>query len=102
MKKLLLTLSLGFCLASLAACTTSMQKDTATPVASRSSQPENPLKQGTQEPAIGMANPASEFCIQQGGHLEIRKEADGEVGYCHLPDGRVVEEWAFFRANSAR
>ena len=51
---------------------------------------------------IGMSNPASEFCIQQGGKLEIRQEAEGEAGYCHLPDGRVVEEWAFFRAESAK
>ena len=51
---------------------------------------------------IGMSNPASDFCIQQGGKLEIRQEAAGEVGYCHLPAGRVVEEWASFRAASGK
>ncbi|GBQ28419.1 hypothetical protein AA0472_2698 [Acetobacter estunensis NRIC 0472] len=45
-----------------------------------------------------MPNPASAWCIKQGGHLEIRKESSGSVGYCHLPDGQVVEEWALFRA----
>jgi putative hemolysin len=45
----------------------------------------------------GMANPASENCIKLGGQLEIRQEKDGEVGYCHLPDGRVIEEWVLFR-----
>lgn len=47
---------------------------------------------------VGMANPASTYCVQQGGRSEIRKQPAGEAGYCHLPDGRVVEEWAFFRA----
>ena len=47
-----------------------------------------------------IANPASEYCIKQGGRLEIRKEADGEAGYCHLPNGKVVEEWAYFRAQN--
>ncbi len=46
----------------------------------------------------GLANPASAYCVEQGGNVEIRKESSGEVGYCHLPEGRVVEEWAFFRA----
>lgn len=55
-----------------------------------------------QKPVAKMANPASVFCIEQGGKIEIRKTASGEVGYCHLPDGRVVEEWAFFRANAEK
>jgi putative hemolysin len=48
--------------------------------------------------AIGKPNPASAYCIEQGGTLEIRDEEGGQVGYCHLPDGRVVEEWELFRA----
>lgn len=51
-------------------------------------------------PAIGMANPASTHCIDKGGKLEIRNEKTGAVGYCHLPDGRVIEEWKFFRSES--
>lgn len=46
----------------------------------------------------GMANPASVYCEEQEGEVEIRKDPKGESGYCHLPDGRVVEEWEFFRA----
>ncbi|MDO5643363.1 MAG: DUF333 domain-containing protein [Paracoccus sp. (in: a-proteobacteria)] len=53
-----------------------------------------------EEPAVGMANPASVHCVQQGGKLEIRRESGGEVGYCHLPDGRVIEEWALYRATA--
>lgn len=52
---------------------------------------------GGTTPKIGMANPASVHCIELGGKLEIRSETGGQVGYCHLPDGRVVEEWALFR-----
>lgn len=46
-----------------------------------------------------MANPASVHCTQQGGRLEIRKGDGGDTGFCHLPGGRVVEEWEFFRAS---
>lgn len=46
-----------------------------------------------------IANPASEYCIKQGGTLEIVKDKDGnEIGMCKLPDGTVVEEWDFFRS----
>ncbi|MDO5631582.1 MAG: DUF333 domain-containing protein [Paracoccus sp. (in: a-proteobacteria)] len=51
-------------------------------------------------PAVGMANPASEYCVSIGGRLEIRRGPDGEAGYCHLPDGRAVEEWELFRAQA--
>lgn len=48
---------------------------------------------------VGMANPASVFCIEHGGRLESRRDAQGnEYALCHLPDGRVAEEWAFFRS----
>ncbi|MCE9788183.1 DUF333 domain-containing protein [Shewanella chilikensis] len=30
---------------------------------------------------------------------ELVQEHKGTIGYCHLPDGRIVEEWAYFRAN---
>ncbi len=37
-------------------------------------------KNETEKPTLGMANPASTYCVEQGGKLEIRKEANGEVG----------------------
>ena len=47
-----------------------------------------------------MANPASEFCAQKGGKLEMKKDKDGgEYALCRLPDGSVVEEWAYFRSH---
>jgi len=51
--------------------------------------------------ALGLANPASVHCADLGGTLEMREEANGTVGYCHLPDGRVVEEWTLFREDAA-
>ena len=54
-----------------------------------------------QESPIGMANPASEFCVKQGGKSEIKKDKDGgEYGVCHLPNGTVVEEWEYFRQHN--
>lgn len=47
---------------------------------------------------IGMANPASVYCTEQDGKLVMEEEAGGAVGYCHLPDGTVMEEWALYRA----
>lgn len=53
----------------------------------------------TAEPAQ-MANPASEYCIEQGGQVDIRKNVDGgEVGYCQFDDGSECEEWSFFRGD---
>ncbi|MFT8713362.1 DUF333 domain-containing protein [Komagataeibacter rhaeticus] len=45
----------------------------------------------------GMANPASVYCQQRGGTLELRHTPRGVTGWCHLPDGTVVEEWALLR-----
>lgn len=53
-------------------------------------------------PTLGMANPASVYCAEQGGKLIIKNEANGQVGYCHLANGKVVEEWAFYRASQGQ
>ena len=46
-----------------------------------------------------IANPASVYCVQQGGRVEIIDTKKGQIGICVLPDGRRIEEWKFFRAN---
>lgn len=59
----------------------------------------------TPSEGVGMANPASEYCIKQGGKLEIISEeppeapggGGGQVGMCTLPGGQVCEEWTFYR-----
>jgi len=53
----------------------------------------------SEQEGVGLANPASTYCVEQRGTVEIRPEAAGQAGYCHLPDGKVIEEWAFFRAS---
>ncbi|MCL4265606.1 MAG: DUF333 domain-containing protein [Anaerolineae bacterium] len=45
---------------------------------------------------VGLANPASENCIQQGGQVEIRQGEAGEYGVCVWDDGRACDEWAFY------
>jgi putative hemolysin len=47
--------------------------------------------------ARALANPASVFCVKSGGKSEIRKGPRGEYGVCRLPDGRIVEEWTYYR-----
>jgi len=48
--------------------------------------------------APDMANPASVYCEQQGGVVEIRTDAQGaQSGVCIFPDGSECDEWAFFR-----
>lgn len=44
-----------------------------------------------------LANPASVYCEEQGGELEIREdEQGGQYGVCTFPEGEC-EEWAFYR-----
>lgn len=47
-----------------------------------------------------MTNPASSYCVKLKGTLEMRQGPGGTTAYCHLPDGRVVEEWQLFREQS--
>jgi putative hemolysin len=54
------------------------------------------------ESAWALANPASVFCAKSGGKSEIRKGPRGQYGVCKLPDGRVVDEWAYFRSMRGR
>jgi putative hemolysin len=48
----------------------------------------------------GLPNPASAYCEEQGGTLEIREDGDGnQYGVCVFDDGSECEEWAFYRGN---
>jgi len=47
----------------------------------------------------GIANPASENCVQKGGTLEIRTNKSGEYGVCLFEDNRQCEEWALMRGD---
>ena len=46
----------------------------------------------------GIANPASVFCEEQGGRVEMEQDdAGGERGMCVFPDGTRVDEWEYYR-----
>jgi len=47
-----------------------------------------------------IANPASIYCIDQGGEVLIKTGDDGQYGICKLPDGREIDEWEFYRQNN--
>lgn len=45
-----------------------------------------------------MPNPASVYCEENGGRLEIRTDdTGGQAGICIFEDGSECDEWAFFR-----
>lgn len=50
---------------------------------------------GEDEPDL--ANPASVYCEEQGGVIEMRTSAAGTTGYCLFEDGSECEEWAYYR-----
>jgi putative hemolysin len=57
-----------------------------------------PTPTPTALPTLGMANPASVYCEEQGNRLEIRTAPDGsQSGVCIFPDGSECDEWAYFR-----
>ncbi|MBD3363496.1 DUF333 domain-containing protein [Candidatus Dojkabacteria bacterium] len=43
-----------------------------------------------------IANPASVYCKENGGTLEIIYKGDGSYGVCVFDDGSECEEWAFY------
>lgn len=49
------------------------------------------------EDSADLANPASVYCEEQGGMLELRDGNEGQYGTCVFSDGSECEEWAYFR-----
>ncbi|CCF11892.1 putative hemolysin YoaF (plasmid) [Pantoea ananatis LMG 5342] len=47
-----------------------------------------------------LANPASQHCLAVGGKIDSVKTAAGEEGYCTLPSGERIDEWALYRRNT--
>lgn len=53
-------------------------------------------------PKAGLANPASVFCVDKGGRINITTDASGgQVGICIFSDGSQCEEWAFYQGKCA-
>lgn len=59
--------------------------------------PQDPPATVTPEGRIGLANPASVYCEEQGHRLEMRTGAEGQYGVCIFADGSECEEWAYYR-----
>lgn len=49
------------------------------------------------EENVEIANPASTYCVENGGILDIRETDEGQIGICVFESGIECEEWAFFR-----
>jgi hypothetical hemolysin len=49
---------------------------------------------------IGMSNPASVYCVEQGGESILVRSKKGDFGICKLKDGTAVEEWEYYRENN--
>jgi hypothetical protein len=58
---------------------------------------QTPVKQKPTTSMVGLANPASVFCIQQGGQSQIVNTPKGQEGYCQWSNGQRIEEWKYFR-----
>jgi len=51
-------------------------------------------------PATGLANPASTNCVAKGGQTVIQQRPDGaQYGLCMFEDNRACEEWALMRGD---
>lgn len=44
---------------------------------------------------------AANYCLTQGGQLEVRKMQTGEEQLCHLPDGKSVDAWQYYAEQHA-
>ena len=51
----------------------------------------------------GLANPASVYCGQAGGNLEIKTDATGgQYGMCTFANGTTCEEWALLHGEGCK
>lgn len=58
-----------------------------------------PAMSTSTENKVGLANPASTFCVEKGGNLQIQTRGDGgQYGLCYFDDARACEEWAMMRS----
>jgi putative hemolysin len=44
-----------------------------------------------------MTQRAAEYCESVGGTTEVQETSLGTGRYCHLPDGRVENQWRLYR-----
>lgn len=53
------------------------------------------------DPIMGLQlpNPASVYCIERGGSINIKQSPQGDVTTCVLSDGTEIDEWVYYRQN---
>lgn len=84
------------------ATTTTTNATTTTATASTGTPATTPTTAATTGTTAGLANPASEYCVSQGGEVLIVTAADGgQQGLCRLPDGTEIDEWEYYRASES-
>ena len=44
-----------------------------------------------------IANPASVYCVNHGGKLDIRTSSSGQTGICVFSNGNECDEWNYFK-----
>lgn len=47
--------------------------------------------------SVSPPNPATQNCLALGGTSVQQSGPGGQTGYCALPGGALVEEWALYR-----
>ncbi|MEM4268352.1 MAG: DUF333 domain-containing protein [Candidatus Woesearchaeota archaeon] len=62
----------------------------------------NTTTENTTKNQTGIENPASKYCIEQGGTLTMKDNGSGVQGICTLKDGSVCDEWAYYRGECPR
>lgn len=48
---------------------------------------------------VNIANPASVYCLEQGGKTVMRTNKDGQYGVCVFKNGNQIDEWQYYRQN---
>lgn len=48
---------------------------------------------------LQLPNPASVYCIERGGSINIKESPQGDVTTCVLSDGTEIDEWVYYRQN---
>lgn len=82
----------------LTACSQQTTKQNTQPKINNNTNNNQPSE--TDQPKIGMANPASTNCVDKGGNLQMEERADlGTYGVCYFEDNRQCEEWALLRGD---
>lgn len=52
----------------------------------------------TPNTTVGIPNPASVYCIEQGGQVNLQTDEQGnQYGICKLPNGQNIDEWTLYR-----